>query len=103
MNADYLEEPTTPIVPPKSPQLFNSRTLKGILSCPLPTPEMSCEYQPTFRLIIQDGITKDQTENFIQFRQSFYGIWGNIVKVFRTLEKLMSDYLVSIALINGGR
>ena len=108
MRIEYLEEPNMllasyPTPPPKSPQPFSSRTLKGVLSCPLPTPELTSECQPHFRLIIQDGMIKDQTENFIQFRQFYYGIWGKIVKVFRALEKLMSDYVVPIALINGGR
>lgn len=104
----YLEELNTPTAsystpPPKSPQPFSSRTLKGMLSCPLPTPELTSECQAHFRLIIQDGMIKEQTENFLQFRQFFYGIWGKIVKVFRALEKLMTDYVVPIALINGGR
>ena len=76
---------------------------KGALSRPLPTPELDPDHHQTFRLLIQNGITKDQTENFLEFRQFYYCIWGNIVKIFRQLEKLMLKYLIPLALINGER
>ena len=85
----------------ESPKSVPNRTQKGILSRPFPTPELACDRNLTYRLIIQNGITKDQTENFLQFRQFYYSIWGNVVKIFRMLEKLMRNYLVPIALING--
>lgn len=68
---------------------------------PLPTPASNFEYKKTSRLVIQNGMTKDQTEEFIQFRQYYCLMWGSIVTIFRMLEKLMYDYAISIAFING--
>jgi hypothetical protein len=68
---------------------------------PLPTPVSNFEYKKTFRLAIQNGLTKDQTEDFLQFRQYYCLMWGSIVTIFRMLEKLMYDYAISIAFING--
>jgi hypothetical protein len=99
---EFLEEPArTP--PLESPKPLPSRTQKGVMSRPLPTPELDSDRNQTFRLIIQNGITKDQTENFLQYRQFYYSIWGKVVKIFRILEKLMTNYLVPIALVNGER
>lgn len=89
-----------------------SRTQKGSITTgaggigtlvgrPLPTPASNFEYKKTFRLVIQNGMTKDQTEDFLQFRQFYCLMWGNIVTVFRLLEKLMYDYAIPIAFING--
>ena len=54
-----------------------------------------------FRLVIQNGLTKDQTDDFLQFRQYYCLMWGSIVTIFRMLEKLMYDYAIPIAFING--
>ncbi|CAF3409746.1 unnamed protein product [Rotaria sp. Silwood1] len=88
-------------LPIESSKLSSNRIKKGILSRPLPTPESMSDDKNIYRLIIQDGVTKDQTEIFLQFRQFYCFIWGNIVKIFRMLEKLMFNYFVPIALING--
>lgn len=93
---------STSIIEPPKP--LTNRMLKGVLSRPLPTPELDSDHDhhhQTFRLIIQNGLTKDQTEDFLHYRQFYYSIWGNIVKIFRILEKLMYNYFVPIALING--
>jgi hypothetical protein len=79
------------------------RIPKGVLSRPLPTPELNSDTKKIFRLMIHDGIIKDQTEDFLQYRQFYCFMWGNIVNIFRTLEKLMYNYFVPIALINGER
>ena len=68
---------------------------------PLPTPASNFEYKKTFRLVIQNALTKDQTEDFLQFRQFYCLMWGSIVTIFRMLEKLMYDYAIPIAFING--
>ncbi|CAF1395000.1 unnamed protein product, partial [Didymodactylos carnosus] len=68
---------------------------------PLPTPASTFEYKKNFRLVIQNGLTKDQTEDFIQYRQYYCLMWGSIITVFRMLEKLMHDYSIPIAFING--
>ncbi|CAF4703998.1 unnamed protein product, partial [Rotaria magnacalcarata] len=73
----------------------------SLVGRPLPTPASNFEYKKAFRLTIQNGITKDQTEDFLQFRQFYCLIWGNIVTVFRILEKLMYDYAIPVAFING--
>ncbi len=52
-------------------------------------------------MVIQNGLTKDQTEDFLQFRQFYCLMWGSIVTIFRMLEKLMYDYAIGIAFING--
>jgi len=87
----------------ETPKPVNNRIPKGILSRPLPTPELDSDNNKIFHLIIQNGLTKDQTIDFLKFRQFYYSMWGNIVKIFRILEKLMNNYLVPIALINGER
>jgi IQ domain-containing protein H len=79
----------------------DSRRLKNCVDRSLPTPASAIEYKKAFRLIIQNGLTKDQTDDFIQFRQCFCLTWGSIVTVIRMLEKLMHEYGVSIAFING--
>jgi hypothetical protein len=67
----------------------------------LPTPASNFEYKKTFRLVIQNGSTKDQTEDFLQFRQYYCLMWGSIVTIFRMLEKVMYSYAIPIAFING--
>jgi hypothetical protein len=73
----------------------------GFIGRPLPTPVSTFEYKKTFRLVIQNGMTKDQTEDFLQFRQFYCLMWGSIVTVFRMLERLMYDYAIPIAFLNG--
>lgn len=68
---------------------------------PLPTPASNFEYKKAFRLVIQNGVVKDQTEDFLQFRQFYCLMWGSIVTIFRMLEKLMYDYAIPIAFISG--
>lgn len=75
--------------------------LGGLVGRPLPTPASNFEYKKTFRLVIQNGSTKDQTEDFLQFRQFYCLMWGSIVTVFRMLEKLMHDFAIPIAFVNG--
>jgi hypothetical protein len=67
----------------------------------LPTPASNFEYKKSFRLVIQNGLTKDQTEDFLQFRQYYCLMWGSIVTVFRMLERLMHNYAIPIAFILG--
>lgn len=80
---------------------MNLRQQKGVLSRPMPTPELDSDRSNLFRLIIQNGLTKDQTEDFLSFRQFYYSIWGNIVQIFRQLEKLAKNYAIPFVLING--
>lgn len=68
---------------------------------PLPTPASNFEYKKAFRLVIQNGVVKDQTEDFLQFRQFYCLMWGSIVTIFRMLERLMYNYAIPIAFING--
>lgn len=75
--------------------------ISGLVGRPLPTPASNFEYKKAFRLVIQNGVTKDQTEDFLQFRQFYCLMWGNIVTVFRILERLMYDYAIPVALISG--
>ncbi|CAF3545026.1 unnamed protein product [Rotaria sordida] len=79
----------------------NSGGIGSLVGRPLPTPASNFEYKKTFRLIIQNGLTKDQTEDFLQFRQFYCLMWGSIVTVFRILEKLMHDYAIPVAFIHG--
>lgn len=79
----------------------NSGSMGTLVGRPLPTPASNFEYKKTFRLVIQNGITKDQTEDFLQFRQFYCLMWGNIVTIFRILEKLMHDYAIPVAFITG--
>jgi hypothetical protein len=79
----------------------NGGNIGPLISRPLPTPASNFEYKKTFRLVIQNGSTKDQTEDFLQFRQYYCLMWGSIVTIFRMLEKVMYSYAIPIAFING--
>ena len=70
---------------------------------PVSTPASGFEYRKSGRLIIQNGSTKDQTDEFLEFRHLHNLAWGNIRTVFRILERLMSEYAVPIAFIDGKR
>lgn len=67
----------------------------------MPTPASNFEYKKTSRLVIQNGLTKDQTDDFQQYRQYYCLMWGSIVTIFRMLERLMYDYAIPIAFIHG--
>lgn len=56
-----------------------------------------------FRLLIYRGAIRDQTEYFIEFQQTYASAWNNIVKILRRLEKLMYEYAVPIAIVDGER
>ena len=83
--------------------LTTSATNSGIAARPVSTPASNVEYKKTVHLTIQNGLTKDQTDEFLRFRQLHCLVWGNIVTVFRMLEKLMYDYAIPVAFINGER
>ena len=81
----------------------STHNINGLVARTLSTPASNVDYKKPPRLIIQNGMTKDQTEDFLQFRQFYCLIWGNIVTVFRMLEKIMYDYAIPVAFINGDR
>ncbi|CAF0827492.1 unnamed protein product [Adineta ricciae] len=83
--------------------LTTSATNSGIAARPVSTPASNVEYKKTVHLTIQNGLTKDQTDEFLRFRQLHCLMWGNIVTVFRMLEKLMYDYAIPVAFISGER
>lgn len=83
------------------PKTSNNRYRKSALSRPLPISNSDSDNTIIYRLIIQDGKIRDQTEEFLRFRQSYSDIWSSIMKIVLLLEKLMHNYYVSIALIDG--
>ncbi|UJR28036.1 hypothetical protein I4U23_009293 [Adineta vaga] len=83
--------------------LTTAATDSGIAGRTVSTPASNVDYKKSARLIIQNGLTKDQTDEFLQFRQLHCLMWGNIVTVFRMLEKIMYDYAIPVAFINSER
>ncbi|CAF1461812.1 unnamed protein product, partial [Adineta steineri] len=81
----------------------STNNMNGLVARTVSTPASNVDYKKQPRLIIQNGLTKDQTEDFLKFRQLYCLMWGNIVTVFRMLEKIMYDYAIPVAFINGDR
>ncbi|CAF2085568.1 unnamed protein product [Rotaria magnacalcarata] len=85
----------------ESPRLRINRVKKSTLNRPLSTCDSVRDNKIAYRLLIHDGRTKDQTQEFLQFRQHYSDVWGAIAKLFGILEKLMCNYFVPIAFIDG--
>ncbi|CAF3609709.1 unnamed protein product [Rotaria socialis] len=85
----------------ESPRLRINRVKKSALNRPLSTCDSVRDNKIAYRLLIHDGRTKDQTQEFLQFRQHYSDVWGAIAKLFDVLEKLMCNYFVPIAFIDG--
>ncbi|KAK3096782.1 hypothetical protein FSP39_003245 [Pinctada imbricata] len=71
---------------------------------PPPTTPASGDFkQLTHRFAVQHGRTRDNTSEFMAFKQHYCLTWGSIVTVLKQLEKMLTNYAVPIAFINGDR
>ncbi|CAH1796248.1 unnamed protein product [Owenia fusiformis] len=71
---------------------------------PPPTTPASGEFKSSsHRFAIQHGKTRDQSHEYQAFKQHYCLSWGGIVSMLKHLEKLMTNYAVPIAFINGDR
>jgi len=59
--------------------------------------------RPIHKFIIQNGRTETSKQDFLLFKQYYCLSWGSIVSLLRRVEKLLTDYSVPIAIINGDR
>lgn len=55
------------------------------------------------RFPIQHGRTKQSTHEYMAFRQHYCLSWGPIVTTLHRLERLLQDYAVPIAFVNGDK
>ena len=53
------------------------------------------------KFIIRNGITIDNTPEFISYKRTFSTRWGEIMKIIKILEKKFSQFPVPFALIDG--
>ncbi|XP_071476565.1 IQ domain-containing protein H-like [Diadema antillarum] len=72
---------------------------------PLPPPTTpASEFKHlNHRFLIQHGKVRDHTKDFIAFKQHYCLSWGNIVTMLKYVQKLLTDYTVPLAFINGDR
>ncbi|XP_067936588.1 IQ domain-containing protein H-like [Watersipora subatra] len=72
---------------------------------PPATPNMiSADYKSVqHRFPIQHGHTKEMSNEYMAFRQHYCLSWGPIISMLRLLEKLLQDYAVPIAFVNGDK
>lgn len=55
------------------------------------------------RFPIQHGHTKDSTNEYMAFRQHYCLSWGPVITTLQRLERVLQDYAVPIAFVNGDK
>ncbi|KAL5004265.1 hypothetical protein ScPMuIL_017721 [Solemya velum] len=71
---------------------------------PPPTTPASGEVKSlTHRFAIQNGKVRDNTSDFMTFKQHYCLTWGSIVTMVKFLEKLMMNYAVPVAFVHGDK
>ncbi|XP_064607991.1 IQ domain-containing protein H-like isoform X2 [Liolophura sinensis] len=55
------------------------------------------------RFAIQHGRTRDEAADFLAFKQHYCLTWGSIVTMIKYLERMLSNYAVPVAFVNGDR
>ena len=75
------------------------------LQPPPATPNMiSSDYKSVqHRFPIQHGHTKESSNEYTAFRQHYCLTWGPIVSTLKRLEKVLQEYAVPIAFVNGDK
>lgn len=69
----------------------------------MPTPAIDLAYQPPHRFVIQNGRVKTSSQDFLQFKQYYCLSWGSVSNLLLKLEKVVLDYSIPIAFIDGDR
>ena len=57
----------------------------------------------THRLIIHRGFIQDHTEPYRQFQTAYASTWPHISTILHRLEKLMYEFTVPLAIVDGQR
>ena len=70
---------------------------------PVPTPALDSSQRPMHKFVIQNGHARTTSEDFVRFKQYYCLSWGSIVLFMQRLEKLLVDYSIPVAFINGDR
>lgn len=80
--------------------IFNSQS--GEMA-PLTTILSDPKNRPSHRFVIHNGVTDTNKHDFLLFKQYYCLSWGSITSLLRSIEKLLVDFSVPIALINGDK
>ena len=69
----------------------------------LPAPPVRGQLKKGRRLIIEHGATNMQAENFQQFRRYYDSVWSRMVTLLESIERLLRQFSVPMAIIAGDR
>ncbi|XP_070542843.1 IQ domain-containing protein H-like [Ptychodera flava] len=80
------------------------KTHEGPLQ-PLPPPTTpASEFKHlSHRFAIQHGKIRDQSQDFLAFKQHYCLSWGSIVTMLQYMERMLQNYAVPLAFINGDK
>ncbi|XP_038076728.1 IQ domain-containing protein H-like [Patiria miniata] len=107
-SASLAESPEPAWVSPRSgaTSAKSARSLvpvKNMEPLPPPTTPASEFKHLHHRFAIQHGRLRESSKDFAAFKQHYCLSWGNIVTMLRHLEKLLGNYAVPLAFINGDK
>lgn len=71
---------------------------------PPPTTPASGDFKLlSHRFAIQNGRIRDTSTEFLSFKQHYCLTWGSIVTMLKYLEKMLTNFAIPVAFINGDR
>ncbi|XP_052277313.1 IQ domain-containing protein H-like isoform X2 [Dreissena polymorpha] len=71
---------------------------------PPPTTPASGDFKMiSHRFAVQNGRIRDTSSEFLSFKQHYCLTWGSIVTTLKHMEKMLSNFAVPVAFINGDR
>ncbi|ELT97689.1 hypothetical protein CAPTEDRAFT_178180 [Capitella teleta] len=79
-----------------------------ITQCCLQPPPTTPASAPDFkerchRFAIQHGRTRETSQEFMAFKQHYCLSWGSIISILRHMERMLTNYAVPIAFVNGDK
>ncbi|CAB4030817.1 Hypothetical predicted protein, partial [Paramuricea clavata] len=77
------------------------RDINAILPLPAPVPTPSSEIKASHKFVIQNGRTRSTSQDFADFKRHYCLSWGSILTLILKLEKIMRNYSVPLAIIDG--
>nr|XP_014347378.1 PREDICTED: IQ domain-containing protein H isoform X2 [Latimeria chalumnae] len=66
-----------------------------------PKPMMSVRRYINYCFTVYDGILKEDSPDFLAFKEHFCYFWGSIITFLEHLQKFLKAYLIPIAMVNG--
>ncbi|XP_041465321.1 IQ domain-containing protein H-like [Lytechinus variegatus] len=78
-------------------------SVKALEPLPPPTTPASEFKHLSHRFVVQHGRVRDHTKDYLGFKQHYCLSWGNIVTMLKYLQKLLTNYAIPIAFINGDK